>query len=112
MYAMIRHYEFDPKDGDMIDRVAVEKFLPALKRTKGFVRYDWINNGNGEGASFSVFQDKETAEASLRIAENFTALYLSGVRITSPAVIGGNLVVHTLSGPTAVVGGISGPKSA
>ena len=103
MYAMIRHYEFDPRDGDAINRVAVEKFLPAIKRVKGFVRYDWINNGNGEGASFSVFQDKEGAEESLRIAELFTAQYLPTVKMTSPAVIGGKLISHTLSGPVGVV---------
>jgi hypothetical protein len=54
MFAVIRHYGFDPKDGAEIDRRIREEFVPIVKKAKGFVRYYWLDTGNGDGASLSV----------------------------------------------------------
>src|SRR5262245_49748619 len=58
MFAVIRHYHFNPKDSAEIDRQIREEFVPIVKKAKGFVRYYWLDTGKGEGASFSVFKDK------------------------------------------------------
>ncbi len=55
MFAVIRHYHFNPKDSAEIDRRIREDFVPIVKKAKGFVRYYWLDTGKGEGASFSVF---------------------------------------------------------
>jgi hypothetical protein len=43
MFAVIRHYHFDPKDGTEIDRRIREEFVPIVKTAKGFVRYYWLD---------------------------------------------------------------------
>jgi hypothetical protein len=68
MFAVIRHYHFDPKDGGEIDRRISEDFVPIVKKAKGFVRYYWLDTGKGEGASVSVFKDKAGADESVRLA--------------------------------------------
>jgi hypothetical protein len=35
MFAVIRHYHFDPKDGAEIDRRIREEFVPTVKTAKG-----------------------------------------------------------------------------
>jgi len=54
MFAVIRHYHFNPEDGAEIDRRIREEFVPIIKTAKGFVRYYWLDTGDGEGASLSV----------------------------------------------------------
>ena len=39
MFAVIRHYHFNPKDGAEIDRRIREEFVPIVKKPRGFVRY-------------------------------------------------------------------------
>jgi hypothetical protein len=39
MFAVVRHYHFNPKDSAEIDRRIREEFVPIVKKAKGFVRY-------------------------------------------------------------------------
>ena len=72
MFAVIRHYHFDKKDSAEIDRLVQEGFVPLLwRKAQGFVRYYWLDTGNGEGASFGVFKDKAGADESVRLAAEF-----------------------------------------
>ena len=71
MFAVIRHYHFNPKDGAEIDRRIREEFVPIVKNAKGFVRYYWLDTGNGEGASLGVFKDKAGADESMRLAADY-----------------------------------------
>lgn len=36
MFAVIRHYHFDKKDGATIDRAISEEFVPIVRKAKGF----------------------------------------------------------------------------
>ena len=96
MHAVIRHYHFAPKDSKEIDQKIADEFLPIIRLAKGFVRYYWLDNGKGEGASFSLFASREVAEASVPLAaewvhENFTA---SQIMKQKPEVIEGTVVAH------------------
>jgi len=51
MFAVIRHYHFNPQDSAEIDRLIGEEFVPIVNNAKGFVRYYWLDTGNVEGAS-------------------------------------------------------------
>lgn len=95
MFAAVRHYHFDPKNGAEIDRTIREVFVPLLKTAKGFVSYHWIDNGNGEGASFSVFKDKSGADESIRLAADFVSKHLSKLLTQKPEIIEGPVVAHT-----------------
>ena len=95
MFAAIRHYRFDTKNGAEIDRQVREGFVPLLKKAKGFISYHWIDNGKGEGASLSVFKDKAGADESVRLAADFVSKNLAKLLTQKPEVIEGPVVAHT-----------------
>ena len=94
MFAVIRHYRFDPKDGAEADRLIREQFVPILRKAPGFVRYYWLDAGNGEGASFGVFKDKAGADESVRLAAEFVRTKMSKLFKEKPEVIEGPIVAH------------------
>jgi hypothetical protein len=96
MYAVIRHYHFDPKDSKAIDENVTNKFIPIIKKAAGFVRYYWLDNGNGEGTSFSVFSDKKGAEDSVRFAADWVSgdASISALMKQKPEIIEGTVVAH------------------
>jgi len=93
MFAVIRHYHFDPKDSAEIDRRVREDFVPIVKKAKGFVRYYWLDTGKGEGASVSVFGDKAGADESVHLAADYVQEHLS------------KLITQTISAKPVGVGG-------
>jgi len=94
MFAVIRHYHFDPKDGAEIDRRIHDEFVPLVKSAKGFVRYYWLDTGNGEGASLSVYKDKAGAEESVRLAADHLKEHLSKLLTQKPEIIEGPVKAH------------------
>jgi len=94
MYAAVRHYHFKPGDGKEIDKLVQEGFVPLLKKAKGFVRYYWVDTGNGEGASMSVFKDKAGADESIRIAAEFVKTKMAHLLIQKPEIIEGPVKAH------------------
>ena len=93
MYAVIRRYQFDPKSSDEISRHVREGFIPLLRKTPGFVSYNWLDTGSGVGASMSVFQDKAGAEESVRLAAAYVQHHMSAL-LGKPEVTQGEVKVH------------------
>ena len=93
-FAVIRHYHFDPKDSAEIDKIVREGFVPLIRKGKGFIRYYWLDTGNGEGASFGLFRDKAGAEESVRLAADFVRAHMSKLLRTKPEIIEGPVVAH------------------
>src|SRR4051812_21590280 len=63
MYATMRRYEgvTDPAEtGSRVD----QGFVPLIREIPGFHAYYWVDAGDGNMASFSVFDDQAGAEAS------------------------------------------------
>jgi hypothetical protein len=94
MYAVIRRYHFDLKNGAEIDRQVREGFVPIIKKVKGFVRYYWLDTGMGEGASISIFQDKAGADHSILLAANYIRDHLSKLLTQKPEIIEGPVEAH------------------
>ena len=94
MFAVIRHYHFDKKDSAEIDRLIQEQFVPIIRKAKGFVRYYWLDTGNGEGASFGVFKDKDGADESVALAAEFVRTQLAQLLRKRPDVIEGSIKAH------------------
>ena len=94
MYAVVRHYHFKKEDSEKIDKLVQEAFVPLIKKAKGFVRYYWLDTGEGEGASFSVFMDKAGADESIQLAAEFTIAHLSKIVTLKPEVIEGPVKAH------------------
>jgi hypothetical protein len=85
-----------PKDSKAIDENVTNKFIPIIKKAAGFVRYYWLDNGNGEGTSFSVFSDKKGAEDSVRFAADWVSgdASISALMKQKPEIIEGTVVAH------------------
>ena len=94
MFAVIRHYHFDKKDSAEIDRLIQEQFVPIIRKAKGFVRYYWLDTGNGEGASFGVFKDKDGADESVALAAEFVRTKMAQLLRQKPEVIEGPIKAH------------------
>ena len=94
MYAVIRRYRFDAKNGVEIDRQVREGFVPIIKKVTGFVRYYWLDTGMGEGASISIFQDKAGADHSIILAANYIRDHLSKLLTQKPEIIEGPVEAH------------------
>ncbi len=94
MHAVIRRYRFDPSNADEINRRIRDVFVHLLQKTPGFVTYYWLDTGEGEGASLSVFRDEAGAEESVRIAANFVEQHLATL-LGKPEIIQGEVRTHT-----------------
>ena len=94
MFAVIRHYQFNPKDGAEIDRRIREDFVPIVKKANGFVRYYWLDTGKGEGASLGVFNDKAGADELVHIAADYVREHLSKLLTQKPEIIEGSVKAH------------------
>lgn len=94
MFAVIRHYHFDPANSAEIDRQVREGFVPLIKKAKGFKRYYWLDTGNGEGASFGLFADKAGADESVHLAADFIRDHLSKLMTSKPEIVEGPVVAH------------------
>src|SRR5262245_43062500 len=94
MFAVIRHYHFNPKDGAEVDRRIREEFVPIVKKARGFVRYYWLDTGAGEGASIGVFKDKAGADESVHLAADYVREHLSKLLTQKPEIIEGPIKAH------------------
>ena len=94
MFAVIRHYHFDKKDSAEIDRLIQDHFVPLIRKANGFVRYYWLDTGDGEGASFGVFQDKAGADESVRLAADFVRTQMARLLRQKPEIIEGPIKAH------------------
>ena len=94
MFAVIRHYHFAKKDSAEIDRLVRDGFVPIIRKAKGFVRYYWLDTGDGEGASFGVFKDKAGADESVHLAADFVRANLAKFLREKPEIIEGPINAH------------------
>jgi len=68
--------------------------VPIIRKAKGFVRYYWLDTGNGEGASFGVFKDKAGADESVALAAEFVRTHMVQLLRQKPEVIEGSIKAH------------------
>jgi len=94
MYAVVRHYHFKKEDGEKIDRLVQDGFVPLIKKARGFIRYYWLDTGEGEGASFGVFTDQAGADESIQLAANFVKEHMATLLVQKPEVIEGAVKAH------------------
>jgi hypothetical protein len=71
-----------------------EGFVPLIKKAQGFVRYYWLDTGDGQAASFGVFKDKAGADESVRLAADFVREHLAKYLHQKPEIIEGPIKAH------------------
>jgi hypothetical protein len=90
MFAVLRRYRFDPGNSVEISSRIKDTFVHLLRKAPGFEAYYWLDTGEGEGASISVFRDKAGAEESTRIAAAFVEQHLA-LLLGKPEIIQGDV---------------------
>ena len=87
MHTTIRRYEdVNPdKTTEIIKRVK-EGFVPIIRSSGGFKRYQFLNVGNGVVITISVFETELAARASNKMAANWVNENLSSL-LGQPAQI-------------------------
>ena len=93
MYAVMRRYRFDPKNSEEINRRIKEVFVHLVRQSPGFVNYFWLDTGEGEGASLTVFRHKAGAEESTRMAASFVEQHLATL-LGNPEIVQGEIQAH------------------
>ncbi|GAL86405.1 hypothetical protein MYP_3634 [Sporocytophaga myxococcoides] len=71
-----------------------EGFVPLIKKANGFISYNWLDTGTGDGASLSVFQDKAGADESILLAADFVRKNMSELLSQKPEVIEGPIKAY------------------
>ena len=84
MFASVRgYYVHMATPRDLAERVA-EDFADLLSRQPGFVAYDFLDCGDREAMSISVFEDAAQAEASRALAVRWTTERLPDMELAGP----------------------------
>ena len=95
MYALIRQYSgLDTDTQETAARKANAELRPILAKSPGFVSYELIKPEGKEDmvASISVFDTRDHAEASHKVAEQWVRTNLPSM--TKPSKLAGELVAH------------------
>ena len=91
MYTTIRIYAEKSALGDELRRNQ-ESVKSVMSAVPGFQSYQFINTPDGGGASVTVCDDQEGAEASTRVAAEWIAENLPGA-FSPPAVTAGEVAI-------------------
>ena len=95
MYALIRQYEgLDANTRETASRKASLELRPIIAKSPGFVSYELIKpEGKADVVtSISVFDTRDHAEASHKVAEQWVHTNLPSM--TKPSKMAGELVAH------------------
>lgn len=95
MYASLRRIKCVSGKTHEVARRIEEQFVPRLRAMDGFVGYYFVDTGNDEVASISIFQNQHEAEDANQQAGMWVRQTLSDV-VTGPLEAqAGEVLVHT-----------------
>jgi quinol monooxygenase YgiN len=97
MHIAIRRYQVDPGSMDEIMRQVNEGFIPIIKDAQGFLAYYALDDGQGELATVSVFEDRAGAEESISRAADYIRENLASLLPNPPEITAGEVRAHELS---------------
>jgi hypothetical protein len=93
MFASIRRYRLRGGRLDELARRVDEGFAEQIGEQPGFVSYEFIDCGDGEIVTLSVFGDADGAEASREFAQRWTDENLAGFAFSRIEALRGEVVV-------------------
>lgn len=93
MYVSVRRYTTRPGSAQEVAKRARERFVPLVSQMPGFKAYYIIDAGEGVLASISVFEDRESAEASDREAKSYVQGNLASFLPNPPEITAGEVIV-------------------
>lgn len=93
MFVSIRKYVADSPDE--ITKLVNDGFLPVISSAQGFMAYYGLKGDGGVWTSISVFESREGAEESNRMAAEWIKKNAASLKLPPPEVISGEVVTHT-----------------
>ncbi len=101
MFAVIRRYNTQDNSAQKIEHRVREGFVPIISKLPGFVSYDVVRSTDGTLLSVSVFESRQAAEDSSRLASDWVHENLASLIRTAPVILSGDVIVHHAGAPTA-----------
>src|SRR2546423_2121098 len=109
MFASIRRYRLAQGSRDELARLVDEDFAGQISAQPGFVSYEFIDCGDGEITTISLFREALQAEASRELAQRWTKENLDGFELKRTEALHGEILVSRASwdvlGPAHAAGG-------
>ena len=99
MFAVIRRYNTHVGSSEKIEHRVREGFLPLVSRLPGFISYDLVCSSDGSLVSTSVFETRQAAEDSNRLASDWVHDNLASLIRTAPVILSGDVMVHHVAPP-------------
>ena len=95
MYIVTRRYHLPEELLDEVVRKTEQEGLPEFKKIPGFVDYYYVHS-NGSVMSISVFESRESAEESSRIAAEWVRKNIPSLYAGPPEIFSGEVLIHSL----------------
>ena len=93
MFASIRRYRLRGGSMDELTRRVDEGFAEDIAREPGFIAYEFMDCGDGEILTLSVFAESGNAEASRLLAQRWTAQNLQDLEFSRLEALRGEIMV-------------------
>ncbi len=94
MFAVVRRYNTHEGSAEKIEQRVRDGFVPVLSRLPGFVSYTLVRSPEGSLVSTSVFETRQAAEDSNRLASDWVHHNLASLIRTAPVILSGDVMVH------------------
>ena len=91
MFAIIRRYQ-SRSEAEVSEKVRHE-FLPIISKATGFLEYFVVNEGFGSQFSISIFEDRDAAELSNKLAADWVRQHPT-LLPEPPAIFSGEVTVY------------------
>ncbi len=92
MYAVSRRYKFDATKAEEVNRKTRGMLVPLLTELPGFRAFYWLDTGDGEGLSLTVYDDETGIRESGRRTETFVQESLP--MLQPPEVLNGRVEAY------------------
>lgn len=101
MFAVIRRYNTHENSAHKIEQRVRDGFVPLISRLPGFVSYDVVRSNDGTMLSISIFENRQSADESSRLASDWVHENLASLIRTAPVILSGDVIVHHATPATA-----------
>ena len=94
MYAAIRRGKANPGSLNEVARRIQDGHVPTIRNLPGFVDYTFVNLGNDEGTSITIFETQEAVAESNRLAAEWVRQNLADLSPGLPEMSEGEVLIH------------------
>ena len=101
MFAVIRRYNTHENTAGKIEQRVRDGFVPLISKLPGFVSYDVVRSTDGTLLSVSVFESRQAADDSNRLASDWVHENLASLIRTAPIILAGDVMVHHTASQSA-----------